>query len=115
MSTKVRPTEVKALVPLLMQDWESPEDLAVALIRALDEHRASRTSYIGVMQFGPPKMEGHVWYHAIGPYPGRKSAEKALRSDPSVALATKAVVVPMLSPEGLRQRLEETDQRKKGN
>ena len=107
---RVRPLEIKALVPLLEQDWDSPEELAQELIRTLDQTRASRTSYVGVMQFGGGNgsgLVGTVWYMALGPYPGRASATRALQSDPSASLATKAAVVPVTSPEGLKQRLEE--------
>lgn len=102
---RARPQEIKALVPLLEQDWETPEELAKALIETLDDVRAARTTYIGVMQFG----EGPAWYAATGPWPGSRSAAKALQSDPAASLAHRAVVVPLLSPDGLKRRIEETD------
>lgn len=104
---RVRPLEVRALVPLLEQEWDSAEQLAEALIRALDEARASRVSYVGVAKFPVGDgSQGH-WYYAVGPYPGRKSAEKALRGDPAASLATALAVVPLTSPEGLERRLKE--------
>lgn len=104
---KARPLEVKALVPLLERDWDSPEELAKALIETLDETRASRTTYIGVAQYGD--VPGTVWYAGVGPWPGRKSAERALKGDPAASLATALAVVPLTSPEGLRERLERVD------
>ncbi len=102
--SRVRPLEIRALVPLLEQDWDTPEELVEALIRELDQVRASRTSYVAVMQFG---TNGNVWYSGLGPYPGRKSAERAVKSDPGASLAHKIAVVPLTSAEGLKARLEE--------
>lgn len=102
--SRVRPLEVKALVPLLEQDWESPEALAEALIRQLDETRASRTSYVAVMQFG---TNGNAWYSGLGPYAGRKSAERDVKRDPGASLAHKIAVVPLTSSDGLQARLKE--------
>jgi hypothetical protein len=95
---RVRPLEVRALTPLLEQDWETPEQLAEALILALDGVRGDRTSYVGIMQFG--SKDGAVWYAGIGPYPGQKSAVSALRRHPGASLAHRCAVVPILSPEG---------------
>ena len=106
---RVRPLEVKALVPLLTQDWETPEALAEGLIRALDEVRASRTSYVWVAQFGPPKMSGRTWYAGGGPYPGQKSAERAAKGWQGAELASALAVVPILTPEGLERQIRETD------
>lgn len=103
-----RPLEIKALVRLLEQEWESPQQLADALIRELDNTRASRTTYVGVMQFPYGGTSG-AWYAGVGPYPGRKSAEKALRGDPSASLARAMVVVPLTSPDGLRERIAKYD------
>ena len=107
--SRVRPLEIKALTPLLEQDWDSPEALAEGLIRALDEVRASRTSYVWVAQFGPPKMTGRNWYMGGGPYPGWKSAEKAAKGFPGAELASALAVVPILTPEGVERRLREID------
>lgn len=109
---RVRPLEVKALVPLLEENWETPEELAEQLIRTLDELRASRTSYVWVAQFGPPKMQGLVWYAGAGPYPGRKSAERAAKGYPGAELASALAVVPVLTPEGLERQIEKTDKPK---
>jgi hypothetical protein len=105
---RARPTEVKALVPLLTQDWETPEELASALIGALDASRASRVTYIGVAEY-PCGNGERAWYSAVGPYPGKKSAERALSGDPAASLARALVVVPLTSSEGLRERLKALD------
>jgi hypothetical protein len=106
--SRVRPLEVKALTPLLEEDWDSPEELAEALIRKLDEVRTSRTSYVWVAQFGPPKMGGLTWYSGAGPYPGQKSAERAAKGFPGAELASAVAVVPILTPEGLEAKIRET-------
>lgn len=96
--TRIRPLEVKALTPLLIQDWPSPEELAAALITTLDQTRADRTSYVSVAQFG---FQSPVYYVGLGPYPGMASARKAVTGHPGYSLATKIVTVPLLSPAGL--------------
>lgn len=109
---RVRPLEVKALLPLLQQDWESPEELAAALIAELDSVRASRISYVGVLQIGGAKGI----YVGLGPYPGIASAERALMRHPAVSdrtLVTGAVIVPVETPEGFENRLKELDARPK--
>lgn len=98
-----RPLEVRALVALLEQDWETPEELAKALILELDDVRASKTSYVAVMQFGTEKP----FYVGLGPYPGRKTAEAAIRRHPSAGMATARAIVPVMSATGLTQHLKE--------
>lgn len=101
---KVRPLEVKALTPLLEQDWGTPEDLAEALILALDDVRASRTSYIAAVRSGPMLF-------GIGPYPGRKSAENALAKQRKTygSLIDGGGVISIETPEGFVRRLKELD------
>ena len=101
---RVRPLEVAALVPLLEQDWETPEVLAEALIQALDQARASRTSYVAVMQMA---MEQPVWYIGLGPYPGAKSARNAVLKHPGASMAKKIAVVPMVNEEGLQKLIRD--------
>lgn len=103
---RVRPLEVKALLPLLQQDWDSPEALAEALIVELDQTRAERTSYVAVMQIGKPP---NAFYMGVGPYPGRASALKALIAHPGRDLATACVIATIETPEGLKRRLKELD------
>lgn len=104
MSGRVRPLEVRALVPLLEQNWETPEALAEELIRTLDQTRADKTSYVAVMQFGTEKTP---WYAGVGPYPGERSARNAVSRHPGATLAYRIAVVPIMSPEGLEQHLKE--------
>lgn len=105
---RVRPLEVKALVPLLEQDWETPEDLAAALITELDRVRASRISYVGVLQVGGQRGI----YTGIGPFAGIRSAERALTSHPAFSdptLVSGAIIVPIQTPEGFEAQLKELD------
>lgn len=115
-----RPLEVKALLPLLEQDWEDIENpkthkitpgqvrLAKALIEELDRVRADRISYVGVLQIGGRRGI----YTGIGPFPGKTSAENALAQHPALGdktLVTGAVIVPIETPEGFQERIKEVD------
>lgn len=117
---RVRPLEVKALLPLLEQDWLDTTNetsgkvtpgvvrLAEALIQELDRVRMERTSYIGVIQIGGK----HGIYLGVGPYAGKASAAAALSKHPVMGdstLVTGAVIVPVESPEGFDARLKELD------
>lgn len=88
--------EINALVELLEQDWETPEELAKAAIAALDEARIERTTYVAVLQFGNSKP---VWYAGLGPYAGATSARNAAQKFPGSSVATAIAVVPLKSPE----------------
>lgn len=103
---KLNALEVRKLVPLLKADWESPEHLAQALVEELDNFRADKTSYVGVMQFGGGESGSTPFYVGLGPYPGYKSALNALRSHPAAPMALKSAVVPMMNAEGLREHLK---------
>lgn len=104
---KVRPLEVKALVPLLQADWESPEELSEALIARLDEERASRTSYVAVLRIGG--AAGKAINVGMGPFPGAQSAKNALKAHPALGMASAAVVVPILSPQGYERQMRALD------
>lgn len=93
--------EVNALVELLEQDWETPEVLAKELIKALDEARIDRTTYVGVMVFGPH------FASAIGPYSGATSARNAVQKFPGSTVAKQVAVVPLMSPARVEQQLKE--------
>lgn len=101
-----RPLEVKALTPLLEQDWETPEELASALIATLDQVRASRVSYVGVIQIGGNEER---WFLGLGPYPGKRSAEKAVKGLLAAVDGSAYVVVPLWSQEGLEARIADLD------
>lgn len=122
---RVRPLELKALLPLLEQDWPDEvdddggllatgqEQLIAELILRLDEVRASRTSYIGVLRIGSGPTSILL---GMGPYPGRRSAMKALVAHPAVAdrsLCTGVAVVPVETPQGMSQRIKELDSKRK--
>jgi hypothetical protein len=117
---RARPLEIKALLPLLEQDWddwENPrtgrvisgqERLIEALILELDRVRESRTSYVGVLQIGGKRGI----YTGLGPFPGIKSAEAALMKHPAISdptLVSGAVIVPIQTPEGFEARIKELD------
>lgn len=100
-------TEIKALVPLLQQDWESPEKLAEGLIKALDTARADRKLHAAVVQYGSP--EGSVFYDAVGPIAGKVSAQKALEKMLYKSIVCKGAVVPLRSMEGFEALMAEVD------
>lgn len=97
--------EIRPIVALLEQEWDSAEDMAKAIVKALDEARASRTRYIAVMQFG--SEDGKCWYVGLGPYPGGASAKRAVQRHPGATLAHRCAVVPVTSGEGLEVLLKE--------
>jgi len=103
----VNPTkkEITAVVELLEQDWETPEELAKAVIAAVDDARVERTTYVAVLQFGKAKP---VWYAGLGPYAGATSARNAAKRFPGSSVATVIAVVPLRSPEMVEQQLRET-------
>lgn len=102
--------EVDALVELLEQDWETPQELAKALVKTLDEARTERTTYyyIAVVEYpyGHPD-NGKAWYEAVGPFAGAKSARNALDKMMSTVgnLARVGIVVPVRHPAGYVERL----------
>ena len=114
---KARPLEVRAILPLLEQDWEDWLDeksgnitpgqdrLAEAIILTLDRIRASRTSYVPVLQIGGAKGI----YVGMGPFPGRQSAINALKKHPAFGEASGVVVVPVLTAEGYEKQLRDLD------
>lgn len=107
----MRRTEVTGIAKILLSDgeFETAEDAAKAIIKWLDEDRAKRTSYVAVMQFGT--KPGSVFYIGLGPYPGRKSAEEAVRKHPAADEAYKVAVVPVTSDAGFRELVAKVDAR----
>lgn len=99
----MRKSEVTGIAKILLDEveYETAEECAKAIIKWLDDDRAKRTSYVGVMQFG----KGPAFYVGLGPYPGRASAEKAVTSHPAAGEAFKIGIVPVTSPEGLAKQL----------
>lgn len=92
------------MVVLLEQDWETPEELAKALIVALDKARSERTTYTAVMQFGD---SGSLFYYGLGPYAGEKSARSAVSRFPGASVAHRIAIIPVTNDEGLEQKLKE--------
>lgn len=83
-----RPTEIKLVSKLLSYEAESVDELAEAVIKALDEDRRKRDSYVIKAEVG-----GEVY--GIGPYPTRGAAEKVavqLRPDLDEDVVKGAVV-----------------------
>lgn len=97
--------EISALVELLEQDWETPEELAKAAIAALDAARIERTTYVAVLQFGSKRP---AWYVGLGPYAGATSARNAAQKFPGSSVATAIAVVPLRSPELVEEQLRES-------
>lgn len=105
---RFRQSEVNLLVSMLEspEEYESAEDLAKSLIEALDKDRASRTTYTAVMEFGSVAAP-HRFYVGLGYHPGAKSAARAAQSFPGAAEASKIVVIPVMTPEGVTEKLKE--------
>lgn len=103
-----RPTEIRALAKLLVDEgeWESPEAMAKVLIETLDQERASRLSYVGIMQFGAPGRHLTV---GIGPYVSQGAAKKAVEGHPAASEAVVRVVTSLQSEEGVKNALRALD------
>lgn len=104
---RVTVTEIRALVPLLEQDWESPEKLAEALIKALDKARAGRKLHAAVVQYGDGA--GSVFYDAVGPIAGKTTAQKVLGKMLYKSIVSKGAVVPLRTEEGFDALMAEVD------
>ena len=108
MSARKSDKATKAVVSLLEsdQEWDGPEEFAVAIINELDRVRADKTSYVSVMQFG---FAGSVFYVGIGPFAGQKSAANAVAKHPAFREAAKVAVVPMSTPEHVAAAIGDLD------
>jgi len=68
---QIRPTEIKAVSDLLMQEHDDVDTLAKLVIQAIDEQRAKRTLYVLV------EVQPTLGYaKALGPYNTEKQALK---------------------------------------
>lgn len=84
-----RPTEIKAVVELLMEPAEDVKELAKAIIAAVDASRQDRTDYLVCRQLG--RMAD-----AYGPYATYAQAEKAITGQKIPALdGTRFFVMPL--------------------
>lgn len=112
---KVRPLEVKAILPLLQRDWPDEynvhgellpgvEQLAEALIIELDKVRASRTSYVAAVRMG-------AFVFGVGVYPGERSAHKAVIKQLQTYgnLVSGGAVIPIETPEQFEARIKALD------
>jgi hypothetical protein len=103
--------EIDSIVAILEDPkWEEPddngdvpsvEDVAKAILKAVDEARTERTTYIAVMVFSKQ------FAVAIGPYAGATSARNAVEKYPPASLAKQIAVVPLTSQEGVEKKLRE--------
>lgn len=99
----LKPTHRKALVEILTTgEYDTPDDMAKALVEKLDELRAHDTTYVVVRNvLGSLPM-------AYGPYPTRASAIKAMeRGTAGLADGTPSWVMPLYSPQHWAQRMAE--------
>lgn len=108
-----RKSEITALTKILVSDieYDTPEDCVRAMIEELDQLRADRLDYVGVMQFGSP---GKHMTTAIGPWPGKAGAVRALTKHPAAGMASVLVVCPLQSPQGVEKALEGLDAKPEG-
>lgn len=67
----IRPTEIKAIAEILMQEHDDVEDLAKLVIQTIDELRAKRETY--VLTEIHPTLQVAI---AIGPYATEAQARK---------------------------------------
>lgn len=87
---RVRPTEHKAVVNLLMSPADSVEDLAAEVIIAIDELRSKRTDYVTVVQHHP------TFHMVYGPYITRNAAEKDIGNSVIAAQeGVKYMILPL--------------------
>lgn len=108
MTARKTDKATKAVVSLLEsdQEWDGPEEMAVALINELDRVRADKKSYVAVMQFG---FAGTSFYVGIGPFAGQKSAANEVSKHPAFREATKVAVVPMHTAEHVAAAIGDLD------
>lgn len=71
---QIRPTEIKAVADMLMQEHDDVEALAKAVIETIDNLRAKRELFVLVEIHPSIKVA-----QAIGPYATRNQAEKDIK------------------------------------
>lgn len=111
MSLNPTKAEIDSIVAILEDpSWTEPDndgevptvqDVAKAILKAVDEARTERTTYVAVMVFGPH------FATAIGPYAGATSARNAVMKYPGATLAKSVSIVPLMSQEGVEHKLKE--------
>lgn len=100
----LKPTHRKALVEILESgDYDSPEDMAKALVEKLDTLRADDITYTVVREWGPV-------YFGYGPYPTRNAAQKAIEKGlAGITGMGRVAIVPLYSPKHVADKLAEVD------
>ena len=68
-----RPSEIKAVVEALMDPADDVQEVAKAVISAVDQSRRERVDYLACIQHGK-------YAHAYGPYPTYNAAAKAIET-----------------------------------
>ena len=71
-----KPTEIKKLVALLEQDYDSAEDCAKAIFKAIEEMIWTREHYVLVVQRYDTIKQNTYLLQAIGPYATTDKATK---------------------------------------
>ena len=92
----IRPTEVKAIANLLMQEHEDVDELAKLVIQTLDELRAKRELYV-LAEIHPTLQVAK----AIGPYATEAQARKDIRLLTKYDTHSRAYLCTMKDPSNI--------------
>ena len=98
--------ETTAIAELLAAGDETPEALANAVIKKLDEVRGERTTHYVLLRMGHGQA---TTFYGFGPYSTKNQALKSIEKNPTAQLATAMAVVPTTSSEGLDQLIASVD------
>lgn len=99
-----RPSEIKAVVALLMDPADDVTELAKAIIKTVDESRQDRTDYLAVVQNGGLA-------NAYGPYATYNQAAKAIEGGKLPAVdGSRWFVVPVRHPSQADTALAAADE-----
>lgn len=101
--TVARPSEIRAVAALLMEPADDINELAKAIIQAVDESRQDRTDYLVCRRYGQ-------MVDAYGPYATQNQAEKAVQGGKIPAIdGTQFYVLPMYNPKRADDAWAKTD------
>lgn len=103
MSLRPKKTEVEQMAALLEQGGDSPEELAVEVIKQSFEFMAERITYAVTFELTPGV------YQSYGPYPTRAAAEKAMPKLPMAQVANRGVYSMMLGPKVVSGQMAAAD------
>lgn len=100
-----KPTHVKRVAELLQDgDFETPEDMAKAVINLVDELRKNDKTYMLVSQLGD------CIYLGVGPFATHNQAVKAMeRGHVPIADFGKHAIVPTRTPEHVLDAMGQLD------